>query len=175
MADTAVMAPKPSELTPKQRSELGNDPYRLRGIDRRSRAGRRFAEIVETLIGEFGPGDPDKLRELAGLRFSLEERQVAVMSGKSRAADDMVRLSNIVAKREKELRQARRGPLTGRRGRALTTIFALRPRPPRELGRPAGRFDARGAERSEFARPRARGRKLGRLARALDRAHGRRR
>lgn len=89
----------------KARSVLTNDPRRLPGVSMRSPRGRRFRDIVETLMAEFGANcDPVRLRELAGLKFSAEEVQAAVVHGNTRAVEDLVRLSNLICRRENELR-----------------------------------------------------------------------
>ncbi len=88
-----------------RRSILTNDPRRLPGVDMRSEHGRRYRDIIESLISEFGPNaDPIRLRELGGLKFSLEQIQVQVVTGSQRACGDLVRLSNLIARREGELR-----------------------------------------------------------------------
>jgi hypothetical protein len=84
-----------------------NDPL-YAGIDRRSRVGRRFTDLVEAALVEFGSHDLDKIRALASLRVSLEQAQHEVLSGDAAVREDLVRLSNLVAKREKELRLAMR-------------------------------------------------------------------
>jgi hypothetical protein len=90
----------------KARSALSNNPRRLSGIDMRSRRGRRFKDIVDALVAEFGDTNPVALREVASLRFSLEETQADVVNGVARAREDLVRLSNLIARRETILRQA---------------------------------------------------------------------
>jgi hypothetical protein len=90
----------------KTRSALSNNPRRLSGIDMRSSRGRRFKDIVNALVDEFGDANPVALREVASLRFSLEETQADVVNGVARAREDLVRLSNLIARRETVLRQA---------------------------------------------------------------------
>jgi hypothetical protein len=74
----------------KLRSAMTNDPYRLPGIDMRTRRGRRWRDIVDALISEFGSSNPVGLRELAGLKFSLEETQAEVVKGNGKAREDLV-------------------------------------------------------------------------------------
>jgi hypothetical protein len=76
----------------------------LVGVDGRSERGRRFRDIIEALIVEYGSSDPDKLRALAALKLSLEATQAAVINGDILRAEDQVRLANIISRREKELR-----------------------------------------------------------------------
>jgi hypothetical protein len=104
MLNIAVADSRPIKL----RSRVTNDPSRLLGVDMRTCAGRRFRDIVGALVSEFGAVNPVALRELAGLKFSLEATQAAVINGDSRAREDLVRISNLVARRERELRIAKR-------------------------------------------------------------------
>ncbi len=59
---------------------------------------------MDALIAEFGPGEPDKLRALATLQLSLEATQAAVINGEVLRSEDLVRLANLISRREKELR-----------------------------------------------------------------------
>lgn len=89
----------------KRRSFLTNDPRRLAGVSMRSSDGRRFRDIIEALIVEFGPrADTARLRELGSLKFSLERVQALAVGGDPRAIEDLVRLSNLISRRESELR-----------------------------------------------------------------------
>jgi hypothetical protein len=45
------------------------------GLDGRSERGRRWRDIIDGLIREYGPSEVDKLRELATLKLSLEATQ----------------------------------------------------------------------------------------------------
>jgi hypothetical protein len=99
---TAVPRPK------KVRSGLTNNPHKLDGVDMRTERGRRYRDIVDALIGEFGSSNPVGLRELAGLKFTLEQTQAAVVGGDERAREDLVRISNLVARREAVMREAAR-------------------------------------------------------------------
>lgn len=92
----------------KRRSALTNDPRRLPGISMKSQPGRRFRDIVEALIVEFGDVDTARLREVATLRLTLEMAQSAAISGDAAAADNIVRLSHLIERKEKVLRARRR-------------------------------------------------------------------
>jgi hypothetical protein len=81
---------------------LVGDPRRLDGIDMRTRAGQRSRQVVEALVS----ANKTALRELAGLRFALEQTQAAIVAGDTKARTDLVRISNLVARRERELRQS---------------------------------------------------------------------
>jgi hypothetical protein len=104
MLDTATAEARPKKL----RSGLTNNPYRLDGVDMRSERGRRYRDIVDSLIDEFGSANPVGLRELAGLKFTLEQTQADVVRGDERAREDLVRISNLVARREAVMREAMR-------------------------------------------------------------------
>jgi len=90
----------------KLRSGFTNNPFKLDGVDMRSPRGRRYRDIVDALILEFGASNPVGLRELAGLKFTLEQTQAAVVAGDQTKCDDLVRISNLVARREREMRDA---------------------------------------------------------------------
>jgi hypothetical protein len=107
MTDAALRAVIPSTRLPRRRSIMTNDPRRLDGIDMRTSAGRRYRDIVDALAIEFGVAvNPVALRELAGLRYTLEQTQAAVVAGDARAPSDLVRVSNLIARRERELRES---------------------------------------------------------------------
>jgi hypothetical protein len=105
MSDTAAATPQP-----KKKRRFGRPHIRLPeelrtpGVDMRSQEGRRYFTIVTELLAEFGDGDPGRIRELAGLKFSLEQIQAEVIGGNQRAREDLVRVSNLIARREGELR-----------------------------------------------------------------------
>jgi hypothetical protein len=106
MIDAALRAVTPSNRLPRRRSIMTNDPRRLDGIDMRTSAGRRYRDIVDALAVEFGAAvNPVALRELAGLRYTLEQTQAAVVAGDARARSDLVRVSNLIARRELSLRE----------------------------------------------------------------------
>jgi hypothetical protein len=72
----------------------------------RSTRGRRYRDIVGALIAEFGDADPEALRDLATWKVTLEDTQAAVISGDAAAREDMVRIGNLIARREASLREA---------------------------------------------------------------------
>lgn len=90
--------------TSARRSGTSSDPYAMRDVDMRSPRGRRYRDLVDTVIAEFGNANPTAIRELAGLRFTLEDVQAAVIGGSISAREDLVRLSNTISRRERELR-----------------------------------------------------------------------
>ena len=91
----------------KLRSGATNDPRRLAGVDMRSAGGRRYRDLVDQLVSRFGGANLEAVRELAGLRFSLEQCQASVVNGDAHAREDLVRLFNLIGRREKVLRDAR--------------------------------------------------------------------
>lgn len=98
---------------PKAYARITNDLRALDGVDGRSVDGKRYRDLVDSLVIEFGAHDPVRLRELAGLIFSREKIQAAVINGDARAAEDLVRISNLVTRREKELRARQRRAAAG--------------------------------------------------------------
>jgi hypothetical protein len=94
---------------PRARSRITNNVREsLVGVDGRSERARRYRDLLEGLIVEFGPGEPDKLRALAAMKLSLEATQAAVINGDVLRSEDLVRLANVIAKRERELRAKQR-------------------------------------------------------------------
>ena len=94
---------------PRARSRITNNVREsLVGVDGRSERARRYRDLLEGLIVEFGPGEPDKLRALAAMKLSLEATQAAVINGDVLRSEDLVRLANLISRREKELRAKQR-------------------------------------------------------------------
>jgi hypothetical protein len=90
----------------KLRSVLTNDPRRLAGISMHTPEGRRFKDIVDAILVEFGrDADVTRVRELASLKFSHEMIQGEVIAGDLAKTDDLVRLSNLIARMERDLRR----------------------------------------------------------------------
>jgi hypothetical protein len=98
--------PARAARSPLQRARVTNDPYRLPGVDGRSPAGRRYRDIVYAIIAKFGDEDTEAVRELAGLKFTLEQTQAAAVMGDQRARTDIVRISRMIEKKEAALRLA---------------------------------------------------------------------
>ena len=94
---------------PRARSRITNNVREsLVGVDGRSERARRYRDLLEGLIVEFGPGEPDNLRALAAMKLSLEATQAAVINGDVLRSEDLVRLANVISKRERELRAKQR-------------------------------------------------------------------
>ena len=82
----------------------------LSGLDMRSSRGRRYKATVAAVIAEFGLIHPRLLRELAGMRFILDEAQGAAISGDIHAREDWLKISDLVARREAQMRETIRTP-----------------------------------------------------------------
>jgi hypothetical protein len=86
-----------------------HDPFKMAGVDMRSDQGRRFRDIAALVIAEHGPDlDATRVRELAGIRLAIEVATAAAIGGDAKARQDIVRLSNLAARKERELRAAKR-------------------------------------------------------------------
>jgi hypothetical protein len=84
---------------PSARAGSTNEPRRLRSdVDMRSVDGRRFADIYDTLTLEFADAGPDRIRDIAVLRFAAEK---ALSVGNF---EDVVRLHNTIERKESRLR-----------------------------------------------------------------------
>jgi len=89
----------------KARDGVHGDPRKLLNVDMRSTDGRRYRAIAEALIVEFPEADSVRLRELASLKYGLEQFQSLMVGGNVSAADNVVRLSNLITRRENALRR----------------------------------------------------------------------
>jgi hypothetical protein len=92
----------------KAHARLTNNLRELHGVDGRSAEGKRYRDLLDSLIMEFGAHDPIRLRELAGLKYTQELTQAAAIKGDSTACENLVRLCNLVSRRERELRAIKR-------------------------------------------------------------------
>jgi len=95
------------ERHPKGRARITNK-IRISpaGVDGRSERARRWRDVIDALIAAYGASEPDKLRELATLKLSFEATQAAVINGDVLRSEDLVRLANLISRRERELRAA---------------------------------------------------------------------
>ncbi len=77
----------------------------------RSPTGRRYRSLFLELVGEYGEAELTRISELAGLKLTLERTQAETINGADwralRAREDLVRISNLIARREGELRSRR--------------------------------------------------------------------
>jgi hypothetical protein len=70
--------------------------------------GEQRADGILT-SSEHGPDlDATRVRELAGIRLAIEVATAAAIGGDAKARQDIVRLSNLAARKERELRAAKR-------------------------------------------------------------------
>jgi hypothetical protein len=98
-------APLTPECLPISRN---HDPFKIAGVDMRSQHGRRFRDLAALVIAEHGPDmDPVKVRELAGLKLSIEITQAALVNGDRKARNDLVRLLNHANRAERAMRDAK--------------------------------------------------------------------
>ncbi len=99
--------------TPKKKRRFGRPHmrHRLPGLDFRTPEGRRYREIADAVFAEYEGEDPIRLRELAGLKLTLEQVQALTIRGDRKALEDLVRLSNLITRRENEIKdRARAAP-----------------------------------------------------------------
>ena len=92
------------ERSPRLRAKVTNNLWQSPdGLDQRSPRGRRWRDLLDGLIAEYGTSYPEKLRSLAVLKLSLEATQEAVLRGDILRSEDIVRLENLIGRREREL------------------------------------------------------------------------
>jgi hypothetical protein len=104
VSDTASATPQPKK---KRRFGRPDVPRPLAGLDMRSQEAKVFLARLDEVTREFPYGEPSRLREIAGLRVALEQTQVEVLKGNARAREDLVRISNLIARREGEMQTRR--------------------------------------------------------------------
>ena len=120
---------RPAPPSAANRSIITNSPHRLPGVDMRSAAGRRFRDLVDAVIAEFGNANPEAIRELAGLRFTRDQVQGDVVTGaKPRAVEDLVRIGRLITRLESSLRQARAAQMARVNVSPLAAHFAQPPK-----------------------------------------------
>ena len=96
------------ERSPRLRAKVTNNLWQSPdGLDQRSPRGRRWRDLLDGLIAEYGTAYPEKLRSLAVLKLSLEATQAAVLRGDILRSEDIVRLENLIGRREREEALAR--------------------------------------------------------------------
>jgi hypothetical protein len=96
------METKPRPRTGRRLSYHAQNAHVIVGVDGRSQEARRFRDITDAIVSEYGAEiDPLMLRELAGLRLSQEATTTAIINGDKRARSDIVRITNLIAKRER--------------------------------------------------------------------------
>jgi hypothetical protein len=96
----------PPERLPISRN---HDPFKVTGLDMRSEHGRRFKDLAAIVIKDHGPDiDPVKIRELAGLKLSIEITQARTvrLSKTRRRHPRCVRIAPVPARRRARLREA---------------------------------------------------------------------
>jgi len=93
---------------PNFRSKLSNDATLAPGVDRRTRGGRRYFDIVESLAKEFPGAEPVAMRELASLRFTQEIEQGRVIRGEQLSPESLIRLGHAIERKERAMRASSR-------------------------------------------------------------------
>lgn len=98
----------PKAKPPRGRPRPVGDPCRLPGLDLRTAHGMRFKQIAAGIVAEYPGSDVSRVRELALLKLAIELRQAKLLTDDPAQADELVRLSNLAARRERDLRSRRR-------------------------------------------------------------------
>ncbi len=75
-------------------------------LDMRTSRGRRYKKVAADVIAEVGLLPPRWLRELVALRFILAETEADAISGDTHAREDWLKISDLVARREAQIREA---------------------------------------------------------------------
>jgi hypothetical protein len=76
------------------------------GVDGRSSASRRYADVLAALSIEHPDADITRLREITSIKVAIELTTADVLSGERPARADLVRLSNLLTRRERGLHEA---------------------------------------------------------------------
>jgi len=93
----------------KAHAKVTNDVFALAQIDGRSAQGKRYRDIIDGVVSEFGSAELSLVREVAGLRYVIEREQAALITDEERSPENLVRLQNVCSRKERELRlRARR-------------------------------------------------------------------
>jgi hypothetical protein len=121
--DTAAILVRSS----KAHARVSNRLHDLEGVDGRSAAGKRYRDILDSLVLEFGSHDPVRLRELAGVRYTLEQVQGDIIAGDVAAREHLVRLSNLAVRLERRLAAKARKALEQKQP-TLAELIAASPR-----------------------------------------------
>lgn len=85
----------------RARSAISNDVLKLRGIDGRSRGGRRFRDLVHAYAGDVGgigavtEAQRSLITQAASLPISVEALQARMVAGEAVDPEVLVRLANV--------------------------------------------------------------------------------
>jgi hypothetical protein len=85
----------------RARSAISNDVLKLRGIDGRSRGGRRFRDLVHAYAGDVGgigavtEAQRSLITQAASLQISVEALQARMVAGEAVDPEVLVRLANV--------------------------------------------------------------------------------
>jgi hypothetical protein len=123
----------------RARSAISNDVLKLRGIDGRSRGGRRFRDLVHAYAGDVGgigavtEAQRSLITQAASLQISVEALQARMVAGEAVDPEVLVRLANV------QLRALGRSGC----GRAASRQTARRPFSPTCNRSPSGKMTPR--------------------------------
>jgi hypothetical protein len=95
------------------RSKISNGTLMLRGIDGRSAEARRYRDLLESYSAEFGPAAQTEpvmalIRQAAGLTVQAEGMQAAIVRGEAIDVEQLVRVTNALARTLNALRSRRK-------------------------------------------------------------------
>jgi hypothetical protein len=113
MQDMHVENPMVAARSVNSRARDTNDPFRFRGLDGRTRAGRRRADLIEQFIAELGGADAVnpvmmlKIRRAAELAVVSEELRAATMRGALHSDVALLSLARIEGMADRALRRLR--------------------------------------------------------------------
>jgi hypothetical protein len=104
MHGTAAIVSRP----PTTRSRITNRSELLRGIDGRSAEARRYRDLVEGFVADFGSQKPGErelalIRQAAALTVQTEALQVKIVRGEDLDLEQLTRLTNVLTRTLKEL------------------------------------------------------------------------
>ncbi len=100
MLDSVPSAARPLTV----RSAVTNDPLKLRGVDGRSLAARRYRDVAIALAADLGGQDklnePTKIlvRQAAALTVQVEALQTKIVAGEDNDHEQLTRLSNVLGR-----------------------------------------------------------------------------
>jgi len=107
---------------PTSRSRVSNGSALLPNVDGRSRAARRYRDVLDTLIAEYGATSESDLslcRVAASLSVELEQREAKAIRGETLDLSAMVTAGNLLRRLLRDLAASQRA-----RRRALRTSGA---------------------------------------------------
>ncbi|MBC6714698.1 hypothetical protein H9Q09_00670 [Aurantimonas sp. DM33-3] len=104
-----TIAPSFAGRSSAARAAVSNGTRLLSGVDGRSASARRFRDLVRSLSDELGGEasltEPQRamVRHAAGVMIQAERMQSAIVRGETIDAEQLVRLSNTLARMMKDI------------------------------------------------------------------------